>query len=108
MFPTDPRQMQQLLRQMGIKSKMVDAKRVVIECEGSNIIITNPKVMEMNVKGELNYNISGDVSEEASVNEEDIALIMEKTGATREKALQALKENGDVASAIVALSDAEA
>lgn len=105
MFPTDPRQMQQLLRQMGVKSKMLNAKRVIIECGDSNIVIENPKVMEMDVKGEKNYNISGSIKEESAINEEDVKLIMEQTGASREQAIKALKEKGDVASAIVALKE---
>lgn len=104
MFPADPRQMQALMRQMGIKIKPVEAKRVVIECEGSNIIIESPQIMEMSdAKGIPTYTISGKVREESLISEEDIRLIMEGTGATREQAIEALKKHGDVASAIVAL-----
>ncbi len=103
MFPTDPRQMQQMLKQMGIKSRMVDAKRVIIECGDSNIIVENPQIMEMNVKGEMNYNISGTAHEESAINEEDITLVMEGAKVSRENAIKALKKEGDAASAIVAL-----
>ncbi|MCX8206021.1 MAG: nascent polypeptide-associated complex protein [Candidatus Micrarchaeota archaeon] len=104
MFPTDPRQMQALMRQLGIKVKPVEAKRVVIECEGSSIIIDSPKGMEMSdAKGVPTYTISGKVREELPLSEEDIQLVMEGTGATREQAIEALKKHGDVASAIVAI-----
>ncbi len=90
---------------MGIKSRMVEAKRVVIECGDTNLIIENPQVMEMDVKGEKNYSISGKVKEESALNEEDIKLIIDGTGVSREDAINALKKEGDVASAIVALKE---
>ena len=37
----DPRQMKRMMKQMGIDSKDIDAKRVIIETESSNIIIEN-------------------------------------------------------------------
>lgn len=107
MFPTDPRQMQQMLRQMGIKSRMLSAKKVIIECDGSNIVVENPQVMEMEIKGEKNYNISGAVHEEPTISEEDIQLVMDGASASREQAIKALKEKGDVASAIIALKGEE-
>jgi len=105
MFPTDPRQMQQMLRQMGIKSRTVEATRVIIECGSSNIIIENPQIMEMEIKGEKNYNISGRAHEESAISEEDISLVMEGAGVPRDKAVEALKKEGDVASAIVSLKE---
>ncbi len=104
MLPTNPRQMQQLLRQMGIKSRMLDAKRVVIELEGEKLIIDNPQVMEMDMKGEKTYSITGTPRVEESINEEDVELIMSSVeGVSREDAIKALKEKGDVASAILHL-----
>jgi nascent polypeptide-associated complex subunit alpha len=105
MFPTDPRQMQQLLKQMGIKSRSLSENRVIIECEDTKIVIENPQILEMEVKGQKNYSISGEVHEEQSVNEEDIDLIIEQTGATKEEAISALKKAGDVASAIILLKE---
>ncbi|MEM3364285.1 MAG: nascent polypeptide-associated complex protein [Candidatus Micrarchaeia archaeon] len=103
MFPTDPRQMQQMLRQMGIKSRMIEAKRVIIECDGSNIIIDNPQVMEMDIKGEKNYSISGRVHSDLQLSEEDIKLVMDGANVSREEAIKALEKEGDVASAIISL-----
>lgn len=105
MLPMDPRQMQAIMRQMGVKSRIVDAKRVVIECGDTSIVIDNPQVVEMEVKGEKSYNVTGKVREETVLNEEDIRLVMESTGATREEAIAALKKEGDVASAIVFLKE---
>ncbi len=102
MFPGNPRQMQQMLKQMGIKSREIDANKVIIECkDGTNIIIEKPNITEMDMKGEKNYTISGIVKEESAINEEDINLVMEATNVRREEAIEALKKEGDVASAIV-------
>lgn len=106
MFPGNPRQMQQMLKQMGIKSREINANKVTIECEdGTNIIIEKPNITEMDMKGEKNFTISGNVREETAISEEDVKLIMESTNVEREVALKALKEHGDVASAIVELQE---
>lgn len=106
MFPGNPRQMQQMLKQMGIKSREINANKVTIECEdGTNIIIEKPNITEMDMKGEKNYTISGKVKEETAISEEDVKLVMESTNVEREVAIKALKEHGDVASAIVELQE---
>lgn len=104
MFPGNPRQMQQMLKQMGIKSREIDANRVIIEGkDGTNIIIEKPAITEMDMKGEKNFTISGIVKEEIAMSEEDVKLIMDSANVKREEAIKALKEEGDVASAIVKL-----
>lgn len=106
MFPGNPRQMQQMLKQMGIKSREIDATKVTIECkDGTNIIIETPSITEMDMKGEKNWTISGKMRIEEAINEEDVILIMESTNVKREEAIKALKEEGDVASAIVKLQN---
>jgi len=52
------------------------------------------------------YNVMGreevEEAEEISLSEEDVKLVMEQTGATRERAIQALVESGgDLAAAIL-------
>lgn len=98
----DPRQMEKLMKQMGIKSNNIISNRVVIETNEGNIIITSPQVVEVVMQGQKSYQISGNVSVEHAVSETDIDLIMEKTGCTREKAVEALeKSNNDIAEAII-------
>ena len=109
MFPgIDPKKMQQMMKQMGIAQETISAKRVIIECEDKNIIITDPSVVKVKMQGQTNFQISGDVSEETAEeanSEEDIQTIIEKTGCSEEKAKQALEDsNGDLAEAILSLS----
>ncbi len=74
----DPRKMQALMKQMGINQDEIPAKRVIIETEDSNIVIDNPSVTKIDMKGQISFQVSGDISEESSSNKEDIKTIMEK------------------------------
>jgi len=60
------------------------------------------------MQGQETWQIMGDVKEEdesSGVREDDIKLVMEKTGKGDEEAKKALEEtNGDIAEAIVKLS----
>lgn len=104
MLPVNPKQMQRVMEQMGIKSREIKAERVVIETEGSSIVITQPQVIEISMKGERSFQITGRVEEKQKLREEDVKLVMEKTGTAREKAEAALLEcNGDIAEAILKL-----
>jgi len=99
----DPRQMKRMMQQMGIKNTEIPASRVVIETEGgTNLVISSPQVVEIEVQGQKSYQISGTVSREESIKEDDVKLIMEQADCDREKAISALKEaNGDIAEAIL-------
>ncbi len=90
-----------------LKMEDVDAKRVIIERDEGNIIIENPDVKKMDVQGKSVFQITGEVIEEEiiEVSEEDIKLIMEKTGCTEEEAIEALSETNDIAEAILKLSN---
>jgi len=101
----DPKQLQRMLRQFGIESKEIEAKQVLIYTNSSIIKIEQPSIIEFKIKNEINYQISGKISKEPIINEEDIALVMEKTSASREEAIQALKNSGmDIAKAILELT----
>lgn len=93
MFPgLDPKKMQAMMKQMGINQDEVDASRVIIEKEdGGKIIIEDPSVVKINMQGQENFQVSGDVSEVAGGDieaaeveevvdntEEDVKTLMEK------------------------------
>jgi len=108
MFPgMNPKQMQRMMEQMGIKSQEIKAERVVIEREGGHIIINEPQVVEISMQGQRSFQITGRVEEKQVVKEEDVKLVMEKTGVSKEKAELALAEcKGDIAEAIMKLEGA--
>jgi len=106
MFPgLNPKKIQQLMKQMGIAQEEIPAKKVIIEQEDKKIIINNPSVMKIDMQGQENFQISGDIEETDTDFEEDIKTIIEKTNCTQEEAKKALeKANGDLAEAIISLS----
>jgi nascent polypeptide-associated complex subunit alpha len=102
----DPKKMQAMMRQMGIKSEDISATKVVIETEsGQSLIIENPQVTQITMQGQKSFQIAGDVRMEDKSSSDDIKLIMEKTGCSEEAAKDALeKSGGDIAQAILSLS----
>ncbi len=100
----DPKKMQAMMKQMGIKSEELAATKVIIELEGRKLVIEDPQVVQITMQGQKSFQISGNVKEDSS--SEDIKLIMEQTGADEEKAKAALEAaGGDIAQAIVSLSE---
>ncbi|MGY4884547.1 MAG: nascent polypeptide-associated complex protein [Nanobdellota archaeon] len=110
MFPgVDPRQMQGMLKKMGISQEEIDASRVIIEkTDNSKIIIDNPSVTKIKMQGQETFQIAGDISEESGeeeISEEDVQTVIEKTGVSEKKARATLeKNNGDLAETILELS----
>lgn len=100
----DPKQMERIMKQMGINSKQINANRVIIETEGERIIISSPQIVEIDMQGKKSFQISGDISTETLTSEEDIKMVMEQTNCTQEQANDALKKfNGNIAQAILEL-----
>lgn len=109
----NPKKMQAMMKQMGMSQEEIDANRVIIEKDDGNIIINNPSVVKINMQGQENFQISGDISEEETDSEpeeqdnseEDIKTIMEKCNCLEEEAKIAYeKANGDITEAILNLS----
>jgi len=100
----NPKDMARVMKQMGIKSDELSAKRVVIELEGKKLVIEPAQVVQIEMQGQKSFQISGDVKEESTDSLEDVKLIMAQAGCTLEEAQNALKEaNGDIAQAILKL-----
>lgn len=98
--------MQEAMKQMGISQEDIDASKVIIEREnGKRIIIKNPVVAKIKIQGKESFQISGEVSEEISISEQDIRMVMEKTGHSREDCEKALEKTQDLAEAILELSE---
>jgi len=105
----DPKGMAKMMAQMGIKSEEIDASKVTIELkEGGKLVIFEPQVVQIEMKGEKSFQISGKVQEENEAGEDDIKMVMEAAGCSREEAQNALREtSGDIAEAIIRLKGEE-
>lgn len=102
----NPKQMQKMMAQLGIKNVDIPATRVVIEKPDGQIIINKPSVTLIEMQGQKSFQIAGTVTEEAAAafSEEDVRMVQAQTGATKEAAEAALKETqGDIAQAILKL-----
>lgn len=110
MFPgVNPRQMQQMMKKMGIQQVEIPATEVIIKGETKDIVITNPQVSKVNMMGQETFQIVGDVHEQErssapDISEEDIKTIMEQTGVDEKIAKETLEETkGDLAESILKL-----
>ncbi len=103
----DPKKMQAVMKQLGMRQEEIDSSRVIIEkTDKSKIVIENPSVTKITMQGQESFQITGDVSEqEEGISDEDIKAVMEKTGSNFEEAKKALEaSSGDLAEAILSLS----
>ena len=110
MFPgmgnMNPKQMQKMLKQFGIKSDELPVKKVVFELDGgTKLVIDEPNVTVIDMKGQKTYTVMGEaVEEKKGIPEEDIEMVMKQAGVDKKKAEAALKKNeGDIAEAILEL-----
>jgi nascent polypeptide-associated complex subunit alpha len=101
----DPKKMQQMMRQLGIKSEEIEADRVVIEGKTKKIVIENPSVTAINMQGKKTYTVMGEEKEEEKgISKEDIEMVVKQANVSEEKAEAALRKNeGDIAEAILEL-----
>lgn len=103
----DPKNMQKMMKQMGIKSDELEATKVTIELkDGTRLVVFEPSVVQIEMQGQKTFQVSGKVQEEADAGEEDIKMVMEAAGVSREEAMIALREtDGDIAEAILKLKN---
>lgn len=98
------RQIKRMMHQMGIKSDDMDGiLQVDFIFRDKKISVKNPQVTVLNIQGTKTYQVVGGeevtgsvnsaVSPESDINEEDLNLVIQKTGVEREKALEALRKN---------------
>jgi nascent polypeptide-associated complex subunit alpha len=110
----NPRQMQGMMKKMGIRQVDIDAEEVIIVTADKRIRIMNPSVVKVNMMGQESYQISGQEVEEdlisgesdevVEIADEDVQTVVSQTGVSEEDARAALEEsNGDLASAIIKL-----
>ena len=115
----NPRQMKQAMRKMGISTEeLTDVQEIIILTKTKEYVFKEAEVTIMTVQGQKTFQVVGEpevrprsavtaksgapATAETGLPEEDITLVMEQTGATREKAVAALKATeGQPAEAIL-------
>ena len=99
------RQMEKMMKQMGIQNQPIDAVEVIIKGKDKELIISDPQVTKITMQGQVTYQIIGEAVERSAekFSEEDVKMIVEQTGSSEEDAKKALEETGDIAEAIMKL-----
>jgi nascent polypeptide-associated complex subunit alpha len=111
--------MKQAMKRMGISTEDLDGvEEIIIRTKDKEYVFKEASVSIMNVQGQKTFQIVGEPEERTitgpgskqdtaapsapTVPEEDVQLVMEQTGCSREKAQQALKDtDGQPAEAII-------
>ena len=102
----NPAKMQGMMKKMGISQTPLKVKRVIFEMEDTNLVIDDPSVIRVMMQGQETYQVSGEAQEELaeSFSEEDVAMVVEKTGKMEEEVREMLEQvGGDIAEAIMSL-----
>ena len=101
----NPRQMEKMMKQMGIQSTNIDADEVVIKTSDKEIVISNPQVSRVKAMGQDTFQISGDISERTKdeISDDDVEMVAEQAGVSKEEARAVLEETKDIAEAIMRL-----
>lgn len=111
MFNMNAKQMEKMMKQMGIQQEQIDADEVIIKTAGGEIVVSNPQVVKVKVGGQETFQITGEISERETAepaqkekfSDEDAKLVAQQSGASLEDAKAALVETGDIAEAIMKL-----
>lgn len=104
----DPSKVKGIMKKMGISQEELRVKKVIFEMNEKKIVIEEPSVIKISMQGQVSYQVTGDEFEEPLTEEkftnEDIELVVQKTGKSREKVVKALEDcDGDIAKAIIML-----
>jgi nascent polypeptide-associated complex subunit alpha len=106
----DNRNARRMMDRLGINMKEIpDVQEVVIRTPDKEMHITNVSVSEIVAQGNRMFQVVGDVEEveveKKTFSEEDILLVQQQTGVSKDRARAALEESdGEVARAILKLT----
>ena len=93
----NPKQMAQIMKQMGIKNEPVDALKVVVyKADGAQMLVEPAQVILVEMQGQKSLQVSGTFTESSGNPDDatptDLDLIMDETGCSKEEAEKALQQ----------------
>ena len=102
-----PKKLQQMMKQMGIDVEQLEnVQKVIIQLSDKELVFEDVAVTVMKAQGTKTYQISGEPTERARINEEDVNLVTEQAGVSENDAREALMaSDGDLAEAILKLKE---
>lgn len=105
------RELRRMLDKMGLDMKQLDnVEEVLIRTNEKEILIRSPNVSELKSQGSTIFQVAGDDIEEKQrevpkYSDEDVMLVAQQTGVSKEVAIKALTDaQGDLARAILSLT----
>lgn len=107
----NPRQLKHAMKQLGISQEDLEASEVLIKVNGKVLKFTNPNVQKVVMQGSTSFQITGEYVEEEdsfeiNILEEDIDMVSEQAGVSKDEARKALDNSkGDIAQAILNLTN---
>lgn len=106
----NPRQMQHMMRQLGMSQEELDASEVIIKTKSGKILVfEEPSVQKVTMQGQTTFQLSGEYTEKEEelkieISQDDIDMVSEQAGVSKDEARKALETTkGDIAEAIVTL-----
>jgi nascent polypeptide-associated complex subunit alpha len=101
--------MNQMMKRLGINVKEIDnVEKVIIQTDEKEYIFETAEVTIMDAQGQKTYQITGNPiikERREEIKDEDINLVIEQTGKSKEEAIKALEQTkGDIAEAILKLT----
>jgi len=109
----NPRQMQAMMRKMGISQQDVDALKVIIKTPEGDLVFDQPQVAKVNMMGQETYQVVGTPELHAAdtipeISQEDVDTVVSQTQVSEDQARAALTQHkGDIAAAILELGGSE-
>ena len=105
----NPRQMNQMMKRLGINVKDIEnVEKVIIQTDKYEYIFDNAEVTMMDAQGQKTYQIIGRpriIEKKEEIPKGDIELVAKQTGKNLQEAKKALEETkGDIAEAIIKLT----
>jgi nascent polypeptide-associated complex subunit alpha len=102
----NPKQMEKMAKQLGMKMETVDAEQVIIKLQsGGEIVINNPSVSKINMMGQDTFQVTGDIEEKEDESDDDVEMVATKAGVSVDEARHVLSETNDIAEAILRLKE---
>lgn len=100
-----------MMQRMGLSmGQMPDVQQVIFRTTTKEIIVENPEVAILDMRGQKIFQVTGEkivektIEKGAPIPEEDVRLVADQTGKSVEEAKRALEEtDGDLAKAILLL-----
>ena len=102
----NPKQLEKVMKQMGVKQQEIEATEVVITLKDRDLIIRHPHVTKVNMMGQESLQVTGDIEERPreAYSPEDVRTVMDQAHCSEAEARKSLDQaHGDLAEAILRL-----